>query len=136
MEPKASKDDSDYDARALETFVAGGRILRIPLQHKKRLAILRWLVEDFQPGRLYAEKEVNGIIARRHPDFAALRRYLVDEEFMQRRRGVYWRAACPTLVTIRRPGRASRRGCYPLLPPVVFAAWRYARTCQQCFDSF
>jgi len=34
---------------------------------------------------------VNGIISRRHPDFAALRRYLVDEELMQRRRGVYWR---------------------------------------------
>ena len=34
---------------------------------------------------------MNRIIGRRHPDFAALRRYLVDEELMQRRRGVYWR---------------------------------------------
>lgn len=91
MKPKAHKDDSGYDARVLETFVAAGRLLKIPVQHKKKLAILRWLVEDFQPGRLYAEAEVNQIIARRHPDFAALRRYLVDEEFMQRRRSVYWR---------------------------------------------
>lgn len=91
MKPKTRKEDPGYDARVLENFVAAGRIIRIPVQRKKKLAILRWLVEEFQPGRLYAEADVNRIIARRHPDFAALRRYLVDEEFMQRRRGVYWR---------------------------------------------
>jgi hypothetical protein len=78
--------------RVLENFVdAAGRLVSIPVQHKKRLAVLRWLVEDFQPGRLYAEPDVNRIISRRHPDFAALRRFLVDEELMQRRRGLYWR---------------------------------------------
>jgi hypothetical protein len=81
-----------YDHGVLENFVdVAGRLTAIPVQHKKRMAILRWLAEDFQPGRLYAEAEVNRIIGRRHPDFAALRRYLVDEELMQRRRGVYWR---------------------------------------------
>lgn len=80
------------DERVLENFVdVAGRLTAIPVQRKKRLAVLRWLVEDFQPGRLYAESEINRIITRRHPDFAALRRYLVDEELMQRRRGVYWR---------------------------------------------
>ena len=68
-----------------------GRLVSIPVQRKKRLAILKWLVEDFQPGRLYPETEVNRVISRRHPELAALRRYLVDEELMQRRRGVYWR---------------------------------------------
>ena len=78
--------------RVLENFAdAGGRLTAIPVQRKKRLAVLRWLVEDFQPGRLYEEAEVNRTIGRRHGDFAALRRYLVDEELMQRRRGVYWR---------------------------------------------
>lgn len=76
----------------LANFVDGeGRLVAIPVQRKKRLAILRWLVEDFQPGRRYPEAEVNRVITRRHPDFAALRRYLVDEELMQRRRGIYWR---------------------------------------------
>ena len=80
------------DERVLENFVdLAGRLISIPVQHKKRLAVLKWLVEDFQPGRLYPESEVNRVISRRHPDFAALRRYLVDEELMQRRRGVYWR---------------------------------------------
>ena len=88
MDPKTN----GYDARVLESFVdQAGRLTRIPAQRKKRLAILRWLVEDFQPGRLYPELEVNGIISRRYEDFFALRRYLVDEELMQRRGGVYWR---------------------------------------------
>lgn len=84
--------EPEYEARVLENFVgAGGGLLAIPAQHKKRMVILRWLVEDFQPGRRYPESEVNLIIGRRHPDFATLRRYLVDEELMQRSRGIYWR---------------------------------------------
>ena len=80
------------DDRVLENFVDGaGRLITIPVQRKKRLAVLRWIVEDFRPGRLYVEAEVNRIITRRHPDFASLRRFLVDEELMQRKRGVYWR---------------------------------------------
>jgi hypothetical protein len=80
------------DLRVLQNFIdAEDRLVSIPAQRKKRLAILRWLVEDFQPGRRYTEAEINQIISRRHPDFATLRRYLVDEEFMQRHRSVYWR---------------------------------------------
>jgi hypothetical protein len=76
----------------LQNFVdLAGRLVSIPVRRQKRLKVLRWLVEDFQPGRLYPEAEVNRILARRFADFFALRRYLVDEELMQRRRGVYWR---------------------------------------------
>jgi hypothetical protein len=82
----------EFDARVLENFVdAAGRLLAIPAQHKKRLAVLRWLVEDFEPGRRYLEAEINQVIGRRHWDFAALRRHLVDEELMQRRNSIYWR---------------------------------------------
>jgi hypothetical protein len=82
----------DYQARVLENFLdAEQRLVTIPAQRKKRLAVLRWLVEDFQPGRSYSEAEVNRVISRRHPDFATLRRHLVDEELMQRSRGIYWR---------------------------------------------
>lgn len=80
------------DVRVLENFVdASGKLTAIPVQRKKRMVVLRWLVEDFQPGRRYPEEEVNRIITRRHADFWALRRYLVDEELLQRRQGVYWR---------------------------------------------
>ena len=84
--------ETSYDERVLANFVdGGGRLLGIPAQRKKRLAVSRWLAEEFQPGRRYPEAEVNRIIGRRHPDFATLRRVLVDEELMQRSRGIYWR---------------------------------------------
>ena len=75
----------------LGTFVAGGLLTAVPVQRKKRLVVLRWLAEEFQPGRRYPESEVNAILTRRHPDFATLRRLLVDEELLQRSRGFYWR---------------------------------------------
>jgi hypothetical protein len=82
----------DYDARVRENFIdTDDRLLGIPAQHKKRMVILRWLAEDFQPGRRYPEAEVNQIISRRHHDFATLRRYLVDEELVQWQRSVFWR---------------------------------------------
>jgi len=84
--------DPDDDLRLRQNFIdSSDRLVIIPVQRKKRLAVLRWLVEDFRPGHRYGEAEVNRIILRRHPDFATLRRYLVDEELMQRERSVYWR---------------------------------------------
>jgi len=81
-----------YDDPVLEHFIDHGRLTAIPVQRKKRMIVLRWLVEEFQPGLRYPEREVNRIITRHHPDFAALRRYLVDEELMQRDHGIYWRS--------------------------------------------
>ena len=66
--------------------------MQIPRQRKKRLLLLDLLAQEFEPGRHYSEREVNEILGRFHDDTAALRRYLVDEEFMDREAGVYWRA--------------------------------------------
>jgi hypothetical protein len=80
------------DDEILARFVdARRRLIEIPASRRSLLVVLRWLVEDFQPGRRYPEADVNITLGRRHPDFAALRRLLVDEELMQRSRGFYWR---------------------------------------------
>ena len=76
----------------LAPFLRDGRIVQIPRQRAKRLLILDLLAQEFEPGQRYSEREVNETIARFHPDTAALRRYLVDEEFMEREAGFYWRA--------------------------------------------
>jgi len=78
--------------RILRIFVRDGKLVQIPVVHSKRLVVLDWLASMFEPGEAYTEKEVNEILGRVHPDYAALRRYLVDEEFMHRRDGFYWRA--------------------------------------------
>ena len=102
----------DRDARLRENFIsAGDRLVSIPAQRTKRLAILRWLVDDFQRGRRYTEAEVNRTISRRHPDFATLRRYLVDEELMQRQRGIYWRTGTVPDVGHDPPAWPAGEGC-------------------------
>jgi len=73
-------------------FVRAGRLTVIPARRSKRRLVLDWLAQEFEPGRVYPEAAVNNVLIRFHPDFAALRRYLVDEGFMERRQGFYWRA--------------------------------------------
>ena len=78
------------DAKVLRAFFEGERLTSIPAQHSKRLVVLRLLAESvFEKKRKYPEKEVNQLLAVRHPDAASLRRYLVDEGFMARTQGVY-----------------------------------------------
>jgi len=78
------------DAKVLRAFFEGERLTSIPAQHSKRLVVLRLLAESvFLKKRKYPEKEVNQLLAVRHPDAASLRRYLVDEGFMARKQGVY-----------------------------------------------
>lgn len=78
--------------KVLRTFVVDGRLTQIPTKHAKKLVVLDWLAQEFEIGRHYTEREVNEIIARHHPDTAALRRYMVDEGFMDRDAGEYWRS--------------------------------------------
>jgi len=79
-------------AKVLRAFVRGGRLVSVPTQRSKRLVILDLLAQDFEPGRQYPEREVNGILRRWHDDTATLRRALVDEQFLERDHGHYWRA--------------------------------------------
>jgi hypothetical protein len=80
------------EERVRRTFLKDGRLVSIPTQRSKRLVILDMLAQEFEPGRRYPEKEVNRRLRAWHPDHAALRRYLVDEGFMERDQGGYWRA--------------------------------------------
>ena len=79
-------------ATVLRNFVADGRLRQIPASHGKRLVVLDWLATRFEPGKTYPERDVNLLLGMAHADVAALRRYLVDEGFLERRDGFYWRA--------------------------------------------
>ncbi len=82
---------TDEEAQTLSKFFTGTRLKQIPTQRTKRLVVLESLAQEFEPGRRYQEKEVNFTLQLFHSDYAALRRYLVDEELMSRADGVYWR---------------------------------------------
>lgn len=84
--------DGDPEAAAvLRAFFKDGRLTSIPMVRKKRLVVLDVLAERFEPGQLYSEARVNLILGMVHPDTAALRRAMVDEDFLGRRDGFYWR---------------------------------------------
>lgn len=91
--PRSNEHDgAPHESRAVLTaFVTDGRITAIPAAMGKRMVLLDWLVQDFEPGRRYTERMVNSIIAKRHDDTATWRRYLIDAGFLDRAAGEYWR---------------------------------------------
>jgi hypothetical protein len=72
------------EAEVLRRFVHNGRLLAMPAAHGKRRVVLDHLAGLFEPGRRYPEPEVNELLGRYHPDYALLRRYLVDDGFLDR----------------------------------------------------
>jgi len=63
-----------------------------PPKQKKKLVILQVIAEQFERGRKYSEKEVNGIIRPIFGDVETLRRYLIEYGFMGRTQNgsEYW----------------------------------------------
>jgi biotin operon repressor len=90
----ADIDADAYDRKVVAGYArADGSLKEIPAQRKKLEAVLRHVVRAFEPGRRYAESQVNEMLAGFHPDTATLRRELVGYGLMERDGGQYWRAA-------------------------------------------
>jgi hypothetical protein len=84
--------ESAEAAKVRRAFVRDGRLVSIPTVRSKRLVLLDMLAQEFEPGRRYSEPMVNLMLGKWHADTAALRRYLVDEGFLDRSAGEYWRS--------------------------------------------
>lgn len=87
------------DDKVLAAFVRDERLTHYPVQHSKRMVVLRWLVERFDPERTYTEAEINDLLSGQGEDHATLRRYLVDAGLMERSHGLYRR----TGLTVEEP---------------------------------
>ena len=90
----------DEDDAVLRAFFDGPRLRQIPASRKKRVIVLRRLLERFTPSRAYPEAAVNELLREAHDDVATLRRELVDYGFMVRDRGIY-------RIATELPGRGS-----------------------------
>jgi len=86
------KERAGHDRVLRSFFGDDGRLHTIPSKHSKLLVVLDRLAQEFVPGHTYSESQVNGVLQRFHPDHAALRRYLVENDFMTRDDGSYWRS--------------------------------------------
>jgi hypothetical protein len=74
----------------LRVFLGHDRIETMPAKRSRRL-LLDQIAQAFEPGVRYPEQQVSRFLGTLHPDYAALRRYLVDEELLTRSEGQYWR---------------------------------------------
>lgn len=94
---EARSDDPDSDEFARKVIknysLPDGRLREIPLQGKKFQAVLKHVVQAFEPGKRYTEKEVNQALTRYYADFATLRRGLIDHQLLNRENNgtEYWR---------------------------------------------
>jgi hypothetical protein len=83
---------TEEEGEVLARFFHGRRLKEIPASRAKRLVVLERVALAFEPGVRYSESEVNAVLAEIHEDHAALRRWLVEEGFLDREAGTYWRA--------------------------------------------
>ena len=63
-----------------------GRIVRYASKYKKRMAATLYIAQKFEPGRVYTEQEVNGVIHTwvAFADYVLVRRDLVDLHCLDR----------------------------------------------------
>ncbi|MFQ4141772.1 metalloregulator ArsR/SmtB family transcription factor [Chlorogloeopsis sp. ULAP02] len=85
-------DTEAWKSKILQTYIEAEHLKEIPTSRKKRLVILNWLANKFEVGVRYPERMVDNIIKRHHPDFANIKRELIDNHFLQRENEVYWRS--------------------------------------------
>jgi hypothetical protein len=83
----------------LRVFVGNGRIETMPARQSRRRLLLEQVAQAFEPGIRYPERRVSEFLGVLHSDYAALRRYLVDEDFLSRSDGLYWRSGGRVPVT-------------------------------------
>jgi hypothetical protein len=76
----------------LRAFVRDGEIAVMPARQARRRLLLNEVALAFEPGVRYSEQAVSRFLGGLCADYAALRRYLVDEGFLDRRDGQYWRS--------------------------------------------
>jgi len=87
-------DRKAYDRKVLNDYLnEDGSIQQLPSQQRKLKVILEYIVERFDFGKTYSEKEVNPVIGSLHEDISGLRRDLITTGYLDRERdgSAYWR---------------------------------------------
>lgn len=88
----------DFEHKVLAEFLRpDGTLKEFPVGEKRFLVVVRYALNQFEPGRRYTEKEVNALLQRLHPDSSTLRRAMIDYRYLQRmpNGSVYWRVETP-----------------------------------------
>jgi hypothetical protein len=65
-------------------YIKNGKIIQIPRKLKDKEELFDELIISFEDEVKYTEKEVNLILSKFYDDYAILRRYLVDYNYLRR----------------------------------------------------
>ena len=88
MLAERAADEAFYD-KTVRTFFRDSRLVTIPAKRRARVVVLLELLQLFEEGRRYSEREVGELLGRIHEDVAYLRRELVDYRYLKREDGIY-----------------------------------------------
>ncbi len=83
--------EKDYRRKVIDTFFEYGKLRSIPVQRKKKRICYEVIAENLTPGKVYSEKELNGIIAPIHEDYCTIRRDMISEGILKRNGNKYVR---------------------------------------------
>lgn len=83
--------DEAYRKKVIETFFEYGRLRAIPAQRKKERICLEEIVRALEPGKIYAEPELNQVLLQFHEDYCTLRRDMISEGLLKREGSLYQR---------------------------------------------
>ena len=84
--------------KVLATYIKDGRLTHLPAQHKKRVYILEFFLEQFEHSRTYTEPEINAVIQKHFDDYCTVRREFIGEKMMTRRNSIYRRNSSYKLI--------------------------------------
>ncbi|UVI37554.1 DUF2087 domain-containing protein [Brevibacterium spongiae] len=81
-----------FRTKTLKTFMPNRRITAIPTKRRALAVLLIEVLAAVDADRIYEEKQLNALLAEFHPDFALLRRELIDYRLLERdaHTGRYW----------------------------------------------
>jgi len=83
------KREETYRQKVIDAFFEYGRLKSIPVQRKKKRICYERIAEQFVPGRVYSEKELNEIIVQFHEDYCTIRRDMISEGILCRNGNEY-----------------------------------------------
>ena len=85
------KREEVYRQKVINSFFKYGKLQSIPVQRKKKLICYEVIAENFIPGKVYSEKQLDEIISQIHKDYCTIRRDMIGEGILQRNGNKYVR---------------------------------------------
>lgn len=79
-----------YEEKVIKIFFKNKKLVKLPVQYKKKLIVVKEFLKLLIPDKKYSEKEINEIFSTYFDDYCTVRRILIDEGYLQRENQIYW----------------------------------------------